>query len=494
MGIFDFFKDVNEDVELNATEQVQFVEDLVRECVIDLAFSRDEVYTSALKDNTVIMVRQGETSIKKFKSGDEGSEAMYISLPASIYDDVKDMSEFDQYHSIMDTVQLSIAASEFRETDEAGELNFLEAEIIDNASKKYEDETGTALDVSGLVEYDDYGQPESVTKSMFEPKTYAAKGDKDEDDDAAEEASESCESAGSGDAGEPGSSGPVSMQQVEDSVQEETKADHALAAEQTYQASYTSQSITDVEQKQVDNIKNSTFHVDDYGDRTILTDKVKVELMRQVEDIKKALKGYDGKTKRINPAKRLSSKDICNDVSEKIYIGKDPTNGRYIDQNLVIDCSGSMGGSPIRDAIKMAFVFNKLAQAGFLEGSIILTETSENMKIDMPAHDQVIESIGGTGGGEGLTKTLNKYVSDLRNKNVLVMTDGDLVEEPIPEKFWDKGRMTCVGMYINESVKAEELPGYDKGMSRWFPRTIIRNSFEEAVNKMIALGLRASKK
>ena len=74
------------------------------------------------------------------------------------------------------------------------------------------------------------------------------------------------------------------------------------------------------------------------------------------------------------------------------------------------------------------------------------------------------------------------------------MTDGDLVEEPIPEKFWDKGRMTCVGMYINESVKAEELPGYDKGMSRWFPRTIIRNSFEEAVNKMIALGLRASKK
>ena len=489
MGIFDFFKDVNENRELDEVERIQYVEDKVRECVVDLAFSRDEVYKEAMKENTVIMVRQGEEHMKKFVS----NETMYVSLPGTMYDDIENMSEFDEYQHIMKNVQLALAAKEFVETDEGGETNVLEAELIDNASKRYEDETGIGLDVEDLIERDDFGQPESTTKQVFAPKGYkASPADKDDDDEAAEEASAACESGSAGE-GESGGSQPVSLQAVQDEVNAEESMQQVQVNE-SYAAQYTSQSITDAEQKEVSNIESSTFAVGRYGDSEILSDKVKVELMREVNDIAKELKGYEGKTKRYNPAKRLSSKDICNDVSDKIYIGKDPINGKYIDQSLVIDCSGSMSGAPIRDAIKMAFVFNKLAQLGFLEGDIILTESSNNMKIKMPAHDKIIEAIGGTGGGEGLTKTLDKYVKDLRGKNVLVMTDGDLVEEPIPEKFWDKGRMTCVGMYINEAVAAEELPGYDKGMSRWFPRTIIRNSFSEAVQKMISMGMRASTK
>ena len=496
MGIFDFFKDVSDDRELDVTEKVQYVEDKVRECVVDLALSRDEVYHDALKDNTVIMVRAGEEHVKKFKSGEEGAENMYISLPATIYEEVEGMSEFDEYNHIMKTVQIAIAADEYREINEDGDTNVIEAELIDNASKKYEEETGIGLDIEDMIERDDFDQPESVKKQMFAQKLYAAaaSGDGDDDDEAASEAREACESAGASSSGAP-ESGPVSMQQVSDEIQEEKKNESEQdLADIEYSAKYTSQSITNTDQKTLTTLKGSTFNVRYEGESAILTEKVKAQLMRQVEDIKKALKGYDGKHKRYNPAKRLSSKDICNDVSDKIYIGKDVTNGKYIDQSLVIDCSGSMSGAPIRDAIKMAFVFNKLAQEGFLEGNIILTETRENLNVKMPVHDDVIQQMGGTGGGEGLTKTLNKHVADLRGKNVLVMTDGDLVEEPIPEKFWDKGRMTCVGMYINEAVAAEELPGYDKGMSRWFPRTIIRNSFEEAVNKMVALGMRASKK
>jgi len=492
MGLFDdvseFFGGITKR-ELTGVEQVQYVEDLLREGLRDLAFSRDEIYTQALQDRTTFMVRQGEDKLKKFKS----NEQMYISIPASLYDDIKDMSDFDQYHAVMDTAMLTMAAGEYREISEDGET-ILEAELIDNAVKKVEDFTGDVLPIKDEIEYDDYDQAVSMKddKVMFEPKKFTkiksdGSEEEDSDDEAAKEAAEYEEGSGTS------SSGTCTMQSIQDDVEQE-KAEQAEIMEQQYSAEYTSQSITDTEQKVVDELKDSTFYYGSYGEHSILDPKTKSELNSYVADISKALRGYDGRIKRLNPAKRLSAKDICNDISDKIYIGKSYVDGKFIDQNIVVDCSGSMGGDPIRDAIKLCYVFNKLAQEGLLEGSIILTESSENKCLTMPVHDDIIETLGGCGGGEGLQKTLSKYMPQLRGKNVIVMTDGDLVEEPIPNRYWEENRINCVGMYINKSVKAEDLPGYDKGMSRWFGKTIIRNSFHEAVQKLIQLGLKASKK
>jgi len=495
MGMFDdvgnFFGKVGK-AELTEVDKVQYVEDLLRENLRDLAFSRDDIYADALKDKVIFMVRPGEEKLKKFKSG----ENTYISIPSKIYDELDTMDDFDQYHHLMDTAMLSMAAEEFRETNESGDLNTLEAELIDKAVKKVEDFSGETLAVKDDIEYDDFGQPEKLKddKQLFEPKKYAAvKADgteeTDEDDDAAKEAKESCDSDE-----HTSSSGTVNVQEINDEADQDRQEMKDAAAQREYHAEYTSQSITDTDQKTFDEVKGSVFDYNHYGDEAIIDPKTKSELNRYVADITKALSGYDGKVKRLNPAKRLSAKDICNDISDKIYIGKSYVDGKFIDQNIVVDCSGSMCGSPIEDAIKLCYVFNKLAQNDLLEGSIVLTESGQNMAITMPVHDSIIEQLGGTGGGEGLTKTLNKHKDLLRGKNVIVMTDGDLVEEPIPNDFWQKGRMSCIGMYINKSVKYEDLPGYDKGMNRWFPRTIIRNSFEEGVQKLIQLGLKASKK
>ena len=475
---------------LSETDKVQYVEDLLREGLRDLAFARDEIYSESLRDNTTFMVRTGEDKMKKFKSG----EQMYISIPSSIYEEIEGMSDFDQYHHVMDIAKLTMAAQEYREVDEDGTKNVIEAELVDNAVKKIENYTGDTLPIAEDIERNEFDEPIALKddKELFETKKYTAvkadgEEEKDDDDKAADASG----------AGEDGScsTGTVNVQQINDDVDQEKEDLKTVQMEQEYNAEYTSQSITDTEQKTLDDLKKTTFYYGRYGDgESIIKPKEKLELNKYVQDIAKALRGYDGKVKRINPAKRLSSKDICNDISDKIYIGKDYVNGKFIDQNIVVDCSGSMGGDPIRDAIKLCYVFNKLAQEGLLEGHIILTESSENRCIEMPVHDQIIESLGGTGGGEGLTKTLVKYKDKLRNKNVIVMTDGDLVEEPIPNDFWDKGRMNAVGMYINRSVKAEDLPGYDRGMTRWFPKTIIRNSFDQAVQKLIQLGLKASKK
>ncbi len=495
MGLFDdvgnFFGTI-EKAELTDTDKIQYVEDLLREGLRDLAFSRDEIYADSLRDNTTFMVRTGEEKIKKFKSG----EQMYISIPASIYDELEPMSDFDQYHHVLDTAMLTMAAQEYKEIDEDGNTNVIEAELVDNAVKKIESYNGETLPIADEIVRNEYDEPVSMKddKEIFETKKYTAvkkdgEEEKDDDDKAAEDASASCDS-------EDGSSstGTVNVQQINDDANQEKEDMKMIQMEQEYKAEYTSQSITDTEQEVVDDLKASRFYFGRYDSGGIIGPKEKVELNKYVQDIAKALRGYDGKVKRINPAKRLSSKDICNDISDKIYIGKDYVNGKFIDQNIVVDCSGSMGGDPIKDAIKLCYVFNKLAQEGLLEGHIILTESSENRCLEMPVHDDIISVLGGTGGGEGAYRTLSKYMPKLRGKNMVFMTDGDLVEEPIPNEFWSKNRINCVGMYINKSVKAENLPGYDKGMSRWFAKTIIRNSFDSAVQKLIQLGLRASKK
>ncbi len=495
MGIFDevseFFGKIKRDG-LTQIEKVQEVESLVRECARDMAMSRDEIYVESLQKNTNVMVRQGEDKIKKFTS--QGK--MYISLPETIYDDIEHMNDFDQYHHVMDLMDLVLSAPEFREQNEDGDLNIMEAEVIESASKHHEDVTGIPLEIEHLVERDEFDQVSGMKddKIIFEPKKYTAvKADGEEESDEDDEAAKSCENPSPGEGG--GEPQAISMQEISDEVANEETELRELQVNQDFKAEYTSQSITDVEQKVVDDIKKSTFYVKRHGrSEEILDKKTIAKLMKNVQDIAKALKGYDGKTKRLNPSKRLSAKDVCNDISDKIYIGKDYVNGKFIDQNIVVDCSGSMGGQPIEDAVKLCFIFNKLAQEGLLEGCIILTESNENRHMEMPVHDDIIKSIGGTGGGEGLEKTLSKYTQHLRHKNVIVMTDGDLVEEPIENLYWEKHRINCIGMYINEDVKAEDLPGYDKSMGRWFPKTIIRNSFDEGVQKLIQLGLKASKR
>ncbi len=489
----DIFKSIDKR-ELSQVEKIQEVESLVRECTRDMAYSRDERFIKSLQDNTVIMVRAGETKLKKFKQ----DENMYVSIPETIYDDIEELDDFNKYHKVMDMLELVLSAPEYRESNENGDLNFTEAQVFEEASKRSEGLTGTPLDIERYIERDEYGQVESAKEELFEPKRYSTKGSKpDGDEEAAGEAKEACKSDGS----ESGSStATVEMQSIDDEVSQEQKEMKEMQVNQDYQAQYASQSITDSEQKVVDDIKKSCFYVGQYNDEMdyenygILTKKVIVELDRKVKEIAKSLQGYNGKVKRITPSKRLSSKDICNDNSDRIYVGKSYVDGKHIDMNLVVEASGSMGGAPIANGIKMIYVFNKLAQQGYVDGSVLLTESSEYKMLEMPMHDDIVKAMGGTGGAEGIKKAIDKNVTELRNKNAIVMTDGDICEEPIDPKFWEKNRINCIGVYVNEDVKAEDLPGYDKNMSRWFTKTIIRNSFDEMVHKVIQLGLRASTK
>ena len=255
MGIFDevseFFGKVKRD-ELTPVEKVQEVESLVRECARDMAMSRDEIYVESLHKNTNIMVRQGETKIKKFTS----QEKMFISLPETIYDDMADMSDFEQYHHVMDIMDLVLSAPEYRESNEEGDLNLIEAEVIESASKHHEEVTGIPLEIEHLVERDDFEQVTGMKdeKDMFEPKKFTAvKSDGEEEKDDDDEAAASCENPETG-AGDGGTTS-VSMQEISDEVNQEETEIREYQEQHEFKSEYTSQSITDTEQKVVDDIK-----------------------------------------------------------------------------------------------------------------------------------------------------------------------------------------------------------------------------------------------
>ena len=483
MSFFDdIFKNIQER-ELTDTEKVEYVEDILRDSLRDMALTRDDIFAKAMKDKTVFMVRKGQSKLKKFSSDDK----MYISIPETVYDDIKNLDDFEQYKYISELASLTMSADEYKE-NEKGEV-ISEAELIDKACKKVENTNGEVLRFKDEIVYDDYGQPEKLKddKTFFEPKKYIAKDEpKDEDDEAAEEASKNEDEEES--TSESTSQKEISTQKVNDDLeQEEQEIEKQM--EVNYEAQYTSQSITEQDQETLNKIKGSLFQA-----QNIISKKELIELNKTAKDISKSLEGYFGKTKRLNPAKRISNKSICSDISDKIYIGKDYVNGRFIDQNLAIDCSGSMWGKPIKDAIKLCYIFNKIAQDGFLEGNILLSESRKNFLIKMPVHDDVILSLGGTGGGEGLAKNIKVHQEELKGKNLIVVTDGSIVDSPLEKKYWQKHKINAIGVYINESVKAENLPGYDKNLLRWFPKKIVRNSFEEMIQKLIQVGLKASKK
>ena len=477
-----------EERELNQTEKIQYVEALLREVLRDNAFSRSLLFEEAMTEDTNFLVRGGETKFKKFKSDDR----MYICLPETVYEHIKDMSDFEKYHYIDDTANMLMAADEYRELDEDGNT-ILEAELIDKAVKKVEDYTGDILPIKDEIEYDDYEQPVSLKddETIFKPKKFSkVKSDgsteEDEDDKAANE-------SGNEDGEESIQQATVNAIDINDDVEQE-KQEQQKIMQQQYEAEYTSQSITDEEQKVIDDLKDSTFYYGRYNEKTMLSSKDKAELKKYVNDIAKALRGYNGKIKRINPAKRLSSKDICSDISDKIYVGNSYVDGKFIDQNLVIDGSGSMSGKPMYNAMKLCYVFNKLAQEELVEGHIILSESHEYKVLEMPVKDEILDVLGSTGGSEGLYKTIIANKNILQNKNMICISDSSITDEPLSKEFWSKNKINALGVYVNEDVKDNNLQGYDTNMKRWFGKSIVRNNFEDMVQKLIQLGLKASTK
>lgn len=205
----------------------------------------------------------------------------------------------------------------------------------------------------------------------------------------------------------------------------------------------------------------------------------------------KSFKGYMGKEARINPTKRMKNRAICSDYAEKIYITKKAKGGKKLDNiNFLIDMSGSMGGEPVKNMVEILLVFNRIAQQGFLTGTIFYSESSHRCKITLPTQDKVINEIYRVGGSEGLADTIKHYMDVIKDSNIMFcITDGCITDTPIDKNLYAKYKFKTVGVYVNKDAK--DLTEYSGSLNRWFDMSLVRRTTPELIDKLVALGLRS---
>lgn len=227
----------------------------------------------------------------------------------------------------------------------------------------------------------------------------------------------------------------------------------------------------------------SKFH----SKKSILTQKDLIALEPKVKQLLKAFQGVGGTVKLVTPTKRMSSKDIACD-RDKCYIRKTGATGKHIKMNLLIDMSGSMSGSPVKNAVRLVYLFNQLAKQGYVTMSVLYSTTSTNFKLTLPASDSEILALCTTQSAEGLAKTIHAHADTIRGTNTICITDGDIVDEPIDKMFWAKHKSISTGVYVNKSVT--NYAEYSGKLNKWFNHSIVRKSLDELIEWLIRVGLK----
>ena len=150
--------------------------------------------------------------------------------------------------------------------------------------------------------------------------------------------------------------------------------------------------------------------------------------------------------------------------------------------------SGSMGGSPVKNAVCLVYLFNQLAKEGYVTMSVLYSSTSTNYKLDLPATDAEILSLCRTQSSEGLAKTIHAHADTIRGTNTICLTDGDIVDEPIDKMFWAKHKSISTGVYVNKSLSS--YTEYTGKLNKWFNHSVVRKSLDELIEWLIRVGLK----
>ena len=227
----------------------------------------------------------------------------------------------------------------------------------------------------------------------------------------------------------------------------------------------------------------SKFH----ANTSILTKQDLLKLQPKVKQLLKAFQGKGDQIKIVTPTKRMSSKDIATD-RDKCYIRKTGDKGKHINLNFLIDMSGSMGGSPVKNAVKLVYLFNQLAKEGYVKMSVLYSTTNTNYRLDLPATDAEILALNKVQSAEGLAKTIHAHADVIRGVNTICLTDGDIVDEAIDKGFWSKHRSISTGIYVNSSLTS--YTEYTGKLNKWFNHSIVRKSLDELIEWLIRTGLK----
>ncbi|MGB1226448.1 MAG: hypothetical protein ACPG9K_01040 [Poseidonibacter sp.] len=446
----------------NRTDK-QKIEQRIKDSVLNLVIDRDRSFIdTARRYDTSLIVNNRGGGIQEFNHNNR----RYISFPSEMENRFKDMSEYEAEELMDSYVKTALTRLDKDLNDIPSDEELLKEKVW-----KYKNFTGLETGLEKKL-FDEHG---NVIDNIFEKR--ASKTEEEDKKDAEEGEEGSSTGSALGTSGiQDSSSGKHQIMKTDVSKDGKDRTYKFDGVDQNPEGSVLPETDTN-------RFYNSG------NQYTSIEPKREIKLQAIAKQIVKSFKGRVSKNRTSSLSKRLNSKSMITDNTEKIYINKKGDNGKHLSANLIIDMSGSMGGTPVYNAVEMIYIFNEIALAGKLTGKVLWSSTRLYTEVDFPMPRDFIRRMSNVTGGEGLGRNLSKFKDELKKSDFnICMTDGDLVEEPILKELYAKEKIEIYGVYVNKD--AEDLTEYTGSLDRWFTKSLARRTIEELSEKIIQLGLR----
>jgi hypothetical protein len=222
------------------------------------------------------------------------------------------------------------------------------------------------------------------------------------------------------------------------------------------------------------------------------------ELGKQIEPLARRLasklKGRYGKESTMNTSKKLNVKNFVR-KDPRIYKRKtDLARGKKVKLNMILDCSGSMGGQYIQNSVAICMIVDKIArEEKSIDGKIILSAGEGSVVLDIGKTniDKMINHIHAFSGSEGIANTLVEHVDILSKATYnICVSDAQITDDPINKKHYESRNVFIDGIYIGkigESTKKRHI----EHMEQYFSRGHILDNVEDAIEYIINNVLRS---
>lgn len=268
-----------------------------------------------------------------------------------------------------------------------------------------------------------------------------------------------------------------------------------------------SMSLSEID-KEPDNEVNQEFKVDTEFESVSITEASNTNSIfsgtkenefysNELPDVLSMLKElkHEGKKRyqSRNQSNRLNSRALSGIVTDPVYTKlyerkKDIL--KKIDQKLlvVLDLSGSMGGSPAKAQRTLMLALNRLAEQFpkldvHIIGSKVLGRKSLYETVHLPHDESKLLSATANGSAEGIGYALEHNPSLIKEKDTLLfITDGRIHDKEIDKKMLrklTKPGAKMVGLYVGDASIPNEK------MNEWFDRLIIGDDVVSTIARVI---------
>ncbi len=190
-------------------------------------------------------------------------------------------------------------------------------------------------------------------------------------------------------------------------------------------------------------------------------------------------KGYQNTS---TPQKRLNARGIARGSLDLPYRKKTIERPAQKEVVLILDVSGSMGGSPLEGMKVIVGIFSRLAKMGHVKGHVILSgvhnEKAKWETFKLPISDNIIDTFVAKYEAEGIEFTIQNNVALLKKADwVFCLTDGHITDAPISKKTMNG--ISVFGIFVGDETRCN--------LSKWFNKGVARATVKGVADELLRL-------